>query len=856
MDLHSSPPVARPFAEYRAPGFGYDEYQEPGGEARQAWRNIAGHLDNMGVQGLQACEARSSHLVDESGAMFLAPGDDSFDGRPWRLATIPMVLDGASWANLEAGLQQRGRLLEAVLTDLLGEQRLLKERVIPPALLSANPNDWRVYHDLPNRGQKRLQLLATDLSRDPDGRWRVTGDRTRAPSGLGYLLENRIIISSVFPRLIRQNHVARLAPFFASLKRLMNSLAPRMRDNPRIAVLTPGKASYRYFEDAYLARYLGYTLVQGRDLAVRGERLNLKTLGGLLPIEVLWRHISDESCDPLELNPDSVQGVTGLLRAVRQGSVAVTNALGSSLMQIPALLPFLHEASRFLFAEELQLGSVVTYWCGLPGHRQYVLDHLDELMLRPAFVVTGSPPIVPSELSQAARAELMGAVNAAPHEYIAQVRPARSTTPVWHEGQMQPWHTALRSFQLQTESGIEVLPGGLGRVSPVAEPLDQSPTTGRLGLDCWVVGGVTTGTETTLLPPPNTPLRLTRSGSTLPSRVAENLFWLGRYVERTEAITRLLRTSLVRLAGETDEEELPEMRRLVAALAAVGQIEPDNAIEELGGSSPPLESVLLLSVFDRSQPRGLWSSMNRMLDNAGEVRDRISLDAYRIITRTCEDFFGAQESGKADLLGTVDRLHRLITDLLAFAGLASESITRTHGWRFLDLGRRIERAHQTAELLSATLIWPIEEEPPLLDAMLRITDSLMTYRSRYLAQLQPAAVIDLLITDELNPRSIAYQMQKIDFLLRQLPNETEEVGLGNDQRLAEQLSYRVRMSEPHALARHTDRGPRSGLGELLEPLIQDLPKLSDAIAARYLIHTADSQTPSGDWGKGDDSAEG
>ncbi len=359
-------------------------------------------MDALGADGIAARAKEAERLVHESAANFHFDRNDS-PARPWKLSTVPLVLNAADSRALDSGLQQRVRVLEGVLADLLGSQRLIKERVLPAELLSANPTYHRAYHELPTTSPNRLHLTATDLARNDDGTWWVTGDRTRAPSGLGFALENRIISGRVLPRLIRQNNVHRLAGFFVALQEHLNSIAPRNRDNPRVAILTPGPQSYRYFEDAYLARYLGYTLVQGRDLAVRRGHLNLKTLGGLLPLEVLWRNISDQKCDPLELEPDSIEGVTGLLQTIRRGAIAVANDIGSSMAQMPALLPFLPAAARFLFNEELMLPTVATYWCGGEKERLYVLEHLDQFLIRPAFVITGAPPITPVALSAAAR---------------------------------------------------------------------------------------------------------------------------------------------------------------------------------------------------------------------------------------------------------------------------------------------------------------------------------------------------------------------------------------------------------------------------------------------------------------------
>ncbi len=783
-------------------------------------------------------------MVHQSAANFHIDRKDA-PARPWKLSTIPLVISPAESQVLESGLGQRVRVLEAVLADLLGPQRLIKERVLPAELLSANPTYARTYHELPATSPRRLHLTATDLSRNHDGTWWVTGDRTRAPSGLGFALENRIIITRALPQLIRQSNVHRLARFFVSLQEHLASIAPRQRDNPRVAILSPGPRSYRYFEDAYLARYLGYTLVQGRDLAVRRGRLNVKTLGGLLPLEVLWRKISDQKCDPLELEPDSTEGATGLLQTIRSGAVAVANDIGSTLAQMPALLPFLPAAARFLFSEELALPSVATYWCGGQKERTYVLQHLDDLVIRPAFVITGAAPTVPASLSLAGREELVAAINANPHQYVAQSRPSRSVTPVWYDQQLQPWHVALRSFQLQTAASVEVLPGGLARVSPESEPLDQSPTSGRLGLDCWVIGEHPVDTETTLLPPAGETIRLTRGGDELPSRVAENLFWFGRYFERAESIARLLRTTMTRLAGENELVDMPDVPRLIAALAAVGQLDPDYAIKEFEKALPTLETVLPESVFDAAQQRGLLASLTNMMNNASAVRDRISLDGYRILTRIDDELQDAETFASRDMTATIDRVNRLIPAMLAFAGLASESMTRTHAWRFLELGRRIERAWQTAELLAATLVDVIADEQQLLESVLRTRDSLMTYRVRYLHQLQPAAVIDLLITDNTNPRSIIFQLQRIDELIVELPGDATEAGLDQDEKLAKDLLHQVQMPDPFALSRVGEQRTRGELKRLLEFLIARLPQLSDAISARYLIHTAGVQALTG-----------
>jgi len=832
-------------SDYVASPARYDECKSPDGQIRPHWQNIADYYQSLGPQGIRERAATIEQLVHENGTTFNVDSDEGRSIRPWRLSSIPLVLDSPSWTRLEAGLAQRTVLLEAVLDDLLGNQRLIKEKIIPPDVLWANPFFQRAYHNLPTTGGKRLHVTATDIVRANDGTWWVTGDRTRAPSGLGYLLENRILTSRVLPQLIRQCNTRRLASFFDSLRSHMRSLAPRVRDNPRVALLTPGGDNYRDFEDAYLARYLGFTLVEGRDLAVRGGELNLKTLGGLLPIEVLWRHVSDRKCDPLELDPTSNEGPTGLLRAIREDNVAVVNSIGSVMAQTPALLPFLPAASRFLFQQPLTLPNVATYWCGGKAECNFVLNNLETLVIRPAFAVSGTPPQIPSAMSTEAKEKLIAEINAKPHEYVAQQKLDHSTTPVWSGDKLIPWHVALRCFQLQSKNAVEVLPGALARLSPLEDELERSTTSGNLTMDCWVTSQQSVDLELTLLKPSDASIRLKRSGDELPSRVAEHLFWLGRYAERAESITRLLRATVVRISGENELRDLPEIPRLLAALAAVGQIEPGYALDGMANSLPKIESMLPDSVIDKNQPRGLQSTIQSIVSNARAVRDRISIDAYRIIQRIGRDSEDAAPHDVDNLGRLIEQLNRLITDLLAFAGIANESTTRTHGWRFLQLGRRIERADQTAELLDATLVQPIERETALSESVLDALDSLMTYRQRYLNLVRPEATIDLLVTDETNPRSLRFQLQQIGELITQLPTDAKLVGLGADEKLASGLLHALRMADPVRLSEVNPSGRRFRLQELLNKLIEGLPNLSDAIAARYLIHTGTTRALTG-----------
>jgi len=845
------------FHETVAPG-GFDERLAPDASVRPAWQLVSEQLDTLGAAELFDRSASVDQFIRENGITFHADRrrdvgggeDDAASNRPWQLSVIPFLVATDEWNRLADGLAQRTRLLQAVLSDLLGEQRLIREGVIPGELFWANPAFSRAYHGLDASPQK-LHITATDVARGSDGAWRVIGDRTRAPSGLGYLLENRIVTGRVLPKLIRRTNTLRLASFFESLQDHLRSIAPVERSNPRVALLTPPSGSYREFEDTYLARYLGFTLVQGSDLAIRGGRLHLKTLGGLLPIEVLWRHISDRRCDPLELDPASTQGVAGLLRCVRKRQVAVVNTIGSVLAQTPSLMAYLQRASEFLFGETMQLRSLQTYWLGDPEHRAHALDQIDSFVLRSAYSVNSEPPLATSEMDADRREAVLERVRAEPEKFIAQERLRYSTTPVWNGDQVQRQRVALRCFQLTRDQGVEVLPGALARVGNDEIELSRSPVSGQRTLDCWVTSDAPVGKHKSLLPGEKSAIKLRRIGDELPSRVAEHLYWLGRYVERAEGISRLMRTTLGRVSGEDNTEVLAEVPRLVYALASFGQIEPGYAVDPFVARLPKLEQVLPASVLDPDQPRGLIRTMHSVMHNATAVRDRLSVDAYRILRRAFRELnqpvlaAGRVPDGAMGYGEAIERVGTLIVDLLAFAGVINEGFVRTHSWQFLELGRRIERADQTCELLVTMLCPPTEDGKVICEAALETTDSLMTYRSRYLNLVRLAAVIDLLVTDDTNPRSLLYQLDRIVDVMNKLPPVEGPAQLDQITRIALDMQYQVKLADPIELSKTRDDGTLQLLSERLTGISESLPDLSEAISAHYLIHTAAAQQLTG-----------
>jgi uncharacterized circularly permuted ATP-grasp superfamily protein/uncharacterized alpha-E superfamily protein len=828
---------APPGADFRAgygPAPGFDEALDPTAAVRPHWAELFHALDHLGPTELARRWREAKDLIRENGVTYNVYGDPDGIARPWQLDPIPLLIPPAEASTLERGLVQRAMLLELVLADIYGPQRLLKDGFLPPELVFPNPGFLRPVHGAWTPGGRYMHLYAANLARSSDGNWRVIGDRTQAPSGAGYALENRIVMTRTLPEAFRDCKVHRLARFFQTFRETLRGLAPRNRDNPRVVLLTPGPYNETYFEHAYLARYLGYTLVEGGDLTVRDNRVFLKVLGGLQPVEVIFRRLDDDFCDPLELRPDSFLGVPGLVHAVRSGNVAVANALGTGLLETPALPAFLPRLCRALLGEELLLESVPAYWCGDPDSLRHVLDHLTDFVIKPTFPASRMEPEFPAELSAEQREALADQIRARPHDFVAQSRLDLSSTPVLDGNRLVHRKMVVRSYlAAEPGGGFAFMPGGMTRVSAVPGATVVSMQRGGGSKDTWVLADSTVS-EFSLLPAGGFRVALTRSGGDLPSRAADNLFWLGRYAERAEGLTRLLRGIMVRLTERSGLAGSPELPFLFNALAA----QADPKWPRKTDTADPFARVFPV-VFAPEDPNSLTSVVRSVRHVASVVRDLISLDMWRVVS-ALGDETDVPAAGEAPTPAAVlDLLNRTVVTLAAFGGLAAESMTRGEGWRFLDMGRKLERALHTLALLRATLVHPTAPEGPVLDAVLEVVDSGMTYRRRYLSSLRAEAVLDLVVEDETNPRSLATQLVALADDVDHLPRPAS-AGRAPEQRFALAALGSVRLAEPERLAAIED-GTRPALRDLLAHVAGWLPILSDAITQQYLSHLQTSR---------------
>jgi uncharacterized circularly permuted ATP-grasp superfamily protein/uncharacterized alpha-E superfamily protein len=805
----------------------YDELSADGIEPRPHWAGLVESLQAIGSEELARRWARAERRIRENGVTYNVYGDTLGANRPWRLDLIPLLIAADEWRMIEAGIIQRARLLELLLADLYGPQKLLREGHVPPALLFGNPEFLRPVVGMAAPPGGYLHLIAVDLARSPDGQWWVLADRTQAPSGAGYALENRTIVADVFPELFRSSNVQRLAPFFRSQREALTKLAGC--DHPRIVLLTPGPLNETYFEHSYLARYLGFTLVEGGDLTVRDRCIYLKTVEGLQQVHVILRRVDDNFCDPLELKGDSFLGVPGLVDAIVAGNVRIANALGSGLIETAAFMPFLPGLAKHLLGERLKLPSVATWWCGQDYALDWVLDHIEGVVIKPAFPSCGMEPIFGAQLARAERQSLAERMRRRPYEYVAQEQVALSTAPVWDNGGLLSRSVVLRTYVLNTPSGWITLPGGLVRVAGSEDPV-VSMQKGGHSKDAWVLWDSPVDTFS-LLRSRDQPIELRRGSADLPSRVADNLFWLGRYAERAENIARLLRTSLSRIR-RLDGTEISCLLRLHSCF--------ESANSKLPKRKRPianeLEDELISLMSDAKRPDSLSSTLDDVYRIGGRVRDRLSSDMMRLIgqlreSARVEDYMLFVEYSAA-LSGCLELLS-------AFSGLERENVTRGAGWLFMSLGRRVERAIYSARQLRELTEPLTEAEWPFLEYLLEVADSSMTYRSRYYTTLQPIAVLDVLMADETNPRSLNFQLNHIADLYSKLPRH-----IPDDLRSVQNALTMLRGIDLQALdyplsttADTQYNFPRwSRLKRSLKTLEEFLPSWSNNLSNTYFSH--------------------
>ena len=809
----------------------YDEVYGPDLQVRGHWHRLLEAFRQVSPTEFARRNEQAERLLRENGVdfhSFTAEGDAV---RPWRLDLLPALFTSGEWSAIEQGLSQRARLLNAIIRDIYGSQQLIHDGVLPPEAVYPNPDFLRPFWQLRPAEPNPMFLYAAEIARSPDGVWRVMADRSEAPAGPGFALENRIVSSRTIPRSFKQIPVERLASFFVRLQNSLRRRAPRAMENPRIVLLTEGPSNRFYFEDVYLARYLGYTLVEGGDLAVRNDCVFMKTLSGLLPVDIILSRCAEAGLDPLELGGSAPQGVPGLLNAARAGNVALANTPGCGLVGSPVLMAFLPAICQHLLGEPLRMPSIATWWCGDPDSLARVLARFDDLVIKPAFQKSGGEEIIVSELPPEERRRLRARIEADPSFCVAQEKIARSGIPVWQDSGIRCGHMALRAFLVEDESVYHLMPGGLVRVAPDAGPMQLSVAAGDGSKDLWVLaeGKVE---RVSLLAPRDQPAELRRTSALFPSRVADNLFWLGRSLDRCDFLSRIIRSVADRLLGESGVDSA-EVRFLARVLSEQGQLEPGFVVDGLESQLPSLAEALPQAVYDTAEVGGLAHAIGELTRLSSLVRDWLSPDTWQRIHTTAESFSMSPTHEWKDLADIVVTTSRLIGNLASVSGLIADGMNRGPSWRFLELGRCIERAGATARMLLTADLKNGNSSASILKTLIEVLDVQMTYRFRYRDQLQRNAVLDLAITDETNPRSLVYQIERLVSHVDRLPGVESRPLRSEDMRLVMQCAHSVRMLTAEDLSAAVP----TNVIRALRSVEAGTAALSNTLTRKYLVHS-------------------
>lgn len=827
----------------------YNELFSDDNTIRPDWQTFFSSLHELGYEELQNRNIDILRLLKENGVAYNIYNDPSGQSRPWELDPIPQLITANEWETINAGLIQRAELFNLLLKDIYGPQTLIKNGIIPQELIYLHPGFIRSCVNIKLPGTQHLVLYAADMARGIDGRLWIISDRTQAPSGSGYALENRFAMSSVLPELFSNLQVKRLSPYFDSLQQALTNIAPRNTDNPRVVVLTPGPDNETYFEHSYLAAYLGLTLVQGNDLMVKDNYVWLKTIDGLEKVDVILRRLDDVYCDPLELKSDSLLGIPGLVQVVRKGNVAIANPLGSSIVESAGLVPFLPAVAKHFFGKELIMPTIATWWCGQPKEMNYVIDNLKTLVVRKIFrnIAGTRSAIDGASLSATQAEELILQIKASPHLYVGQEKISFSSTPSWLDGKIVAGHSLFRSFLVSHNNSYIAMPGGLTRTKSGENSFVISNQLGGISKDTWVLSADEEQEQPVNLQLNTDTLQHKLNKRSLPSHTAENLFWVGRYTERVIYNARLQRTVMQRMSqsnkpfnGDDENTETILLQTLTQCTYTFPGFFEDNNQEKRKEIYAKPWTELTDVLYNEKRNGSLSHNLSLLKNAVYSVRNFWALDTWRVLRQMEDEWNKAKQDTHTDHLRMISSIDALNTSMFAFLGMNRESVRREQGWNIMDLGRKLEQTLYIITLLRSVFQKKQEEqvEHELLESVMIASQSLITYRYTYRDHLQLPLALELLMLDTNYPKSLAYLVKKIKRYVSLLPKEGKEIPLSDKQRNIQEADSLLKLADTVALTKYDpDSKEYVALTIFLDKLYSLIADTSMLISKTYFKHS-------------------
>ncbi|SFR51187.1 circularly permuted type 2 ATP-grasp protein [Maribacter stanieri] len=828
---------------------GNDEMYSLNSGMKPYWNKLLTEFDTLGITGLTARQKDIDWLLSENGVTYNVYNDPKGMHRPWNLNVVPFMLHQDEWTKVEVGLKQRAELLNLVLKDVYGERKLIKNGIVPYEVIYGHRGFLRQCSGMELKLEQYLSIYAADLCRGTDGRLWVVNDRTEAPSGMGYALENRSTTSRILSDMYAEMKVNRLSGFFQEFNQMLIDAAPGKKENPTIVILTPGSHNETYFEHAYMASFLGYPLVQGNDLVVRDGFLWMKSLQGLKQIDVVLRRVDDAFTDPLELREDSHLGVAGLLDVVRRKNVAVINPIGSGVIENPGLIPFMPAIAKYFLEEELKLPQIASWWCGQVKERNYVLEHISELVIKRIDRTNRESIYFCEQMSAKELEELKKVIIERPYRFVAQERINFSTAPNLSKDKLEPRNVVARSFCIASKGEYSVMPGGLVRVAPDGETVRVSNQRGGTSKDFWILDDAEIKEDKNRHWQKKSSIAISGLDD-LPSLTAENLYWAGRYVGRTLVNARFLRTVMRQMAIVQNRDEKPDSEKLKVLFKAVTQLTgtyPGFIEKDKNGNlamDNPYEEMLSV-ILDKNRIGSLAHTISMFSNSYYSIRNLWSSDMWRVF-ENIQKLWNALVEGEDHSINKILKvLNQLITRLIAFMGLIEESIMVQQGLLLYFIGLQLEQSTLNITKCRALLTIKYDEqvEYDLLEYLLTSHESLNIYRYSYRSHIELAHVLDLVVLDLDYARSLTFMINRIQKDIARLPHSKHDHQLNNYQKYIFEAFSKLRLAESTKLAMTKSETDfkREELDTLLEELSDLLYKASQSISNTYFNHT-DKQT--------------
>ena len=737
----------------------FDEVFDKKKQIRPYWQEIVDGIDKAGLELLQEKQEDIDWHIEDNGVTYnIYDNHEKSGSRAWNMDPIPFVISENEWAEISKGVAQRAKLLNLIFKDLYSNQNLIKDNIIPAEVVYGHKGYALEAFDFGFKKDFELYFYATDMARGPDGKMWIINDRTQAPSGLGYAIENRLTMNSIAQELYPNVITKKLYSFVEDFKSLLLKLSGG--DLSKAALLTPGPHNETYFEHAYLSSFLQINLVQGDDLLSKNGSLWLKSLSGLKQINTLLRRVDDRYCDPLELKSDSQLGVSGLVDSMRQEKLCMVNPIGSAILENVGLNPFMEKISQYFLKEKLILPQIATWWCGQKKELAFVLANIDKLIIKKIDRTEKIQVIFGRRLTLQERENVKKMVLSAPHHYVAQEEISFSTIPYFSHAKVEPRNAVIRAFAIKKEEDFSVMDGGLVRVSASQDSLLVSSQKGGSSKDLWILSS-----EDESVNVPNF-IKYTHYVETsidkIPTPKAENLFWLGRYLSRCISTTRLIShvvkkiTNFYRYEVATPKEAQQILQNSLTHMTMTYPGFLDLLKKESLQRFPMSEISSVIK--DKNRVGSLSFSFAMLANTHMNLKDLLAFESSKLFDKMQKEwhlFIGRQNDSTLAIAGELDQF---LIYLMAYKELVKESIFKEQGLIIYDIGYKIESALLLISKARSMLCMHLPKmvSHDVLEGMLNSMESFNAYRAHYRSSMSLESVVEFLILNPLFPKSLKY----------------------------------------------------------------------------------------------------